>query len=181
MAAGAVMLAYCTWSTLDLWHYQQAASHAVAMGPVTSSTPTETRYGELFGQLEIPELNLSAAVAEGAGEDVLRHAAGHIPGTAIPGGPGNTGIAGHRDTLFRPLRNVRRNDTILLRTLRGEFQYRVTSTRIVNPDDVEVLSPSRQATLTLVTCYPFYYLGPAPKRFIVSADLVGNGKQIAGR
>ena len=112
-------------------------------------------------------------VAEGVEPTTLRRAAGHIPGTALPGQPGNVGIAGHRDTLFRPLRNIRRDDLITLITPQGEYRYRVVSTRIVNPRDIAVLAPSRNEVLTLVTCYPFYFVGSAPDRFIVRAERVG--------
>ncbi len=124
----------------------------------------------MVGKLEIPRLGLSVMVVEGVGSDDLKRAAGHIPGTAFPGQSGNVAIAGHRDTFFRPLRLIRANDTITLRTLHGAYRYRVVSTKIVSPDDVEVLNPVGRDTLTLVTCYPFYYIGSAPQRFIVRAD-----------
>ncbi len=111
-------------------------------------------------------------MAEGVDTLTLRRAAGHIPGTALPGQPGNVGIAGHRDRFFRPLRNIRRNDIITLTTLLGEYRYRVVSTKIVSPSDVGVLDPSVNEILTLVTCYPFYFVGSAPSRFIVRAERV---------
>jgi sortase A len=108
-------------------------------------------------------------------------APGHIPGTPLPGQSGNVTIAGHRDTFFRPLRLIRKNDTMKLTTLRGEDQYRVVSTDIVAPDDIHVLYPTGRNTLTLVTCYPFYYVGPAPRRFIVRAERVaGEQLDVAG-
>jgi sortase A len=106
---------------------------------------------------------------EGTTTTTLRHAAGHIEGTALPGQPGNVGISGHRDTFFRPLRHIEPNDLITLTTLAGEFRYRVLSSQVVPPDDVAVLDPSPTEILTLVTCYPFYFVGPAPSRFIVRA------------
>ena len=128
--------------------------------------------GGLIGRIDIPRLGLSAIVTEGVGTKNLRRAVGHIPGTALPGRPGNIGISGHRDTFFRPLRKIRRDDIITLTTLLGEYRYRVVSTRIVRPDDVAVLRTSGDEILTLVTCYPFYFVGPAPYRFIVRADRV---------
>jgi sortase A len=125
--------------------------------------------GGLIGSLDIPRLGLSAIVIEGTSATSLRRAVGHITGTALPGQPGNVGISGHRDTFFRPLRNIRRNDIITLTTLFGEYRYRVVSTSIVRPDSVAELDPTRGEILTLVTCYPFYYVGPAPNRFIVRA------------
>ena len=128
--------------------------------------------GGLMGRMEIPRLGISVAVAEGTQGATLRRAAGHIPGTAMPGRSGNIGIAGHRDTLFRPLRNIRQDDVIMLTTLQGEYRYRVVSTKIVSPSDVAVLNPDGHEILTLVTCHPFYLVGPSPNRFIVRAERV---------
>jgi sortase A len=109
---------------------------------------------------------------EGTSSKTLRRAAGHIAGTSLPGQPGNIGISGHRDTFFRPLRHIERNDLITLTTVSGEYRYRVLSTSVVGPDDVAVLEPGADEILTLVTCYPFYFVGPAPNRFIVRAQRV---------
>ena len=111
-------------------------------------------------------------VVEGVDERDLKRAAGHIPGTALPGETGNIGIAAHRDTFFRPLRFIEKSDAITLRTLHGTYRYRVVSTKVVAPDDVQVLYPTGRDTLTLVTCFPFYYIGAAPHRFIVTARRV---------
>ena len=126
----------------------------------------------VIGRLEIPRLQLSVMVREGADEGTLSRAVGHIPGTALPGKLGNVGLAGHRDTFFRALRNIRADDTIELQTTHGAYHYIVKSTKIVTPRDVSVLEASGGDTLTLVTCYPFYYVGSAPKRFIVRAAQV---------
>lgn len=123
----------------------------------------------LLGRLRIPRLNLSAMVREGADSSTLRRAVGHIPGTALPGHAGNIALAGHRDTFFRALRNIHKSDTIDFETENGTYEYVVESTKIVSPKDVGVLAASGGKTLTLVTCYPFYYVGSAPKRFIVRA------------
>ena len=124
----------------------------------------------LVGKIEIPRLNISAIIKEGVDDRTLDLAAGHIPDTALPGEAGNVGVAAHRDTLFRNLKDVRRDDKITLTTLEGEYIYRVVSTQVVQPADVSVLDPSSyKRTLTLVTCYPFYFVGRAPKRFIVHA------------
>ena len=129
----------------------------------------------LLGRLKIPRLHLAAMVREGADSGTLRRAIGHIPGTALPGKTGNVGLAGHRDTFFRALRNIEKDDTIDFETEAGTFRYSVQSTRIVSPRDVSVLSAAGGRTLTLVTCYPFYYVGSAPKRFIVRAVQVPSG------
>jgi sortase A len=109
-------------------------------------------------------------VVEGVDDNDLKRAVGHIPGTALPGESGNVGIAGHRDTFFRPLRSIQLDDTITVSTLQGSSRYRVVSTNVVRPEDIQVLYPTGRATLTLVTCFPFDYVGSAPKRFIVRAD-----------
>jgi sortase A len=108
-------------------------------------------------------------ILEGIEDETLRRAVGHIPGTALPGQEGNVAIAGHRDTFFRPLRNIRKNDEITLRMLNGTHRYRVESTKVVEPEDIAVLDDSGEAILTLVTCYPFNFVGSAPQRFIVLA------------
>ena len=124
----------------------------------------------LLGRLEIPRLHLSVIVMEGDDDDTLARAVGHIQGTPLPWEPGNSVMAGHRDTFFRPLRNIREGDEILMATARGTFDYRVTRTEIVEPDDLSALAPSPTRSLTLVTCYPFVYVGSAPQRFIIHAQ-----------
>ena len=127
---------------------------------------------EVLGRLDIPGLNLFAMVREGADASTLRRAVGHIPGTALPGEKGNVALAGHRDTFFRALRDIQVHDPIQFETPAGIYRYQVESTRVVGPREIQVLASSRAPTLTLVTCYPFYYIGSAPKRFIVRATLV---------
>jgi sortase A len=122
-------------------------------------------------RIEVPRINLSAVAREGVDVRTLRGAVGHIPGTALPGQNGNAGFAAHRDTFFRPLRGVRKGDDVLVTTADGVYRYSVTSTRVVSPANVSVLDPTRDKTLTLVTCYPFDYVGSAPQRFIVRATL----------
>jgi sortase A len=109
---------------------------------------------------------------EGSDSKTLRRAVGHVPGTALPGESGNSAITAHRDTFFRPLRKIRSGDLISVTTLTGQYNYRVQSTEIVDPDDVDVLNPSRSESLTLITCYPFYFVGSAPHRFIVHAERI---------
>src|SRR5262245_49143158 len=123
--------------------------------------------GSPIGQLEIPRLHLSVMILEGTDDRTLRLGLGHIQRTAFPGNPGNVAIAGHRDTFFRPLRGIRKGDIIQITTLYGSFRYSVQSTEIVNPQDTWVLKASPRPALTLVTCYPFYFVGAASKRFVV--------------
>ena len=131
----------------------------------------------VIGRLTIPRLSLSVMVREGVASKTLSLAAGHIPGTALPGDRGNVAVAGHRDTLFRGLKDIRKDDVIEFQTLDGRFDYEVGSTEIVTPKDVGVLQPGRQDELTLVTCYPFYYVGSAPDRFIVKAREIAEAPQ----
>jgi sortase A len=179
-AVGVAALGYCAWVLGSARVYQIRESRELARllrrapraAPGSRNIPAFAADG-LIGRIEIPRLGLSAMLDEGTGAGTLRKAVGHIRGTAFPGEPGNIGIAGHRDTFFRPLRRIHANDLIVLDTLRGRYRYRVVSAKVVSPDSVDVLAPTRSQVLTLVTCYPFYYVGPAPYRFIVRARRVG--------
>lgn len=135
----------------------------------TAAEPGSPKTQAVIGRLDIPSVNLSVMVLEGVGDSELRLGAGHVPGTALPGEPGNVGIAGHRDTFFRPLRKIQENDVITLTTLQGAFRYRVEKTWITLPDDIAVLESNSETVLTLITCHPFSYIGAAPDRFIVRA------------
>ena len=126
----------------------------------------------LVGRIEVPRLKLSAIAREGADVQTLRRAIGHIPGTAFPGDAGNAAFAAHRDTFFRPLQSIRKGDEVVVTTTSGVYRYSVTGTQVVEPDNVSVLDPTPGETLTLVTCYPFDFVGSAPQRFIVSASLL---------
>jgi len=134
-----------------------------------AAVATPDKHG-VVGRLEIARLGVSVMVVEGVDDIDLKRAVGHIPGTALPGESGNVGIAGHRDTFFRPLRSIQLDDTITVSTLQGASRYRVVSTNVVRPEDTQVLYPTGRDSLTLVTCFPFDYVGSAPKRFIVRAD-----------
>lgn len=136
------------------------------------AAPHPLRTGDWVARLEIPRIALSATVLEGSDDGTLSRAAGHIEDTALPGTAGNAGIAAHRDTIFRPVRNLKVGDVMTVTTADGIYDYRVDRTLIVNPEDVYVLDPTDHATLTLVTCYPFTFIGHAPQRFIVKASLV---------
>jgi len=139
-------------------------------GPAAASRPRRpSPEGTLVGRIEIPRLGVSAIVLEGISNKTLRRGVGHIPETSLPGAAGNAGLAAHRDGFFRALKDVRENDLITVKTLDGTFEYRVEWTQIVQPDDTQVLAGTGEPVLTLVTCYPFYYVGSAPERFIVRA------------
>lgn len=120
-------------------------------------------------RIEIPRIGVNAIIERGTDSGTLRVAVGHIPGTDQPGGSGNIGLAAHRDSFFRGLRDIRGNDVVRLTTADGAREYRVEWTRIVTPNRVDVLERTQIPSLTLVTCYPFGYIGNAPKRFVVRA------------
>ena len=124
--------------------------------------------------VRISKIRLEVPVLPGTDDRTLDRAVGHIEDTALPGTDGNSGIAGHRDGFFRGLKDIVPGDEIELETLKGKEIYRVDRTWVVNPDDVAVLDPTLTRSLTLVTCYPFYYVGSAPQRFIVRAVLAGD-------
>jgi sortase A len=135
----------------------------------------EGRQSHALAVLEIPRLALTVAVLEGTDELTLNRGVGHVDGTALPGEHGNVGIAGHRDGFFRVLKDVTSGDTIKLVTLGETLGYTVEDIRVVEPEEVEVLDPTSTPVLTLVTCYPFYYVGNAPQRYIVRAGLTSEG------
>lgn len=126
---------------------------------------------ESWGRIEVPRLDLRAFLSEGVDAKTLRVAVGHIPSTAFPDEPGNVALAAHRDSLFRPLRDLVVGDLITLHTPSGVFEYNVESIDVVSPSRVDLVAPSPGQVLTLVTCYPFDFLGPAPLRFVARARL----------
>ena len=186
-AAAILLLGYSGFVVLDAWVFEQRESHilqrlldnrynpsaySLKFQPAQSTAaPPATGTSGLIGRIE-PRLGLSVIVIEGTTPTNLRRAAGHIPGTALPGQAGNIGISAHRDTYFRPLRNIRQDDIIILTALVGDYRYRVVSIRVVRPDNVSVLDSSHNQILTLVTCYPFYFVGSAPDRFIIRAERI---------
>ena len=184
--AGCVTLGFCVWIYFEAERYQASESgqfeNAASFDPAArtelalklnralpSIKELRPEAGSPFSKIEIPRLGISVVVLEGTEPKYLRLGAGHMPGTALPGERGNVAIAAHRDTFFRNLGQIQRQDRITLTTLRGSFAYSVESTQIVDPTAVEVLQPTEQPTLTLITCYPFWYIGSAPKRFVVKA------------
>jgi sortase A len=181
MFVGIVLLGWYALEQLQIAYDQTVASREleeIRMSvpvPARDATPRARRLslatGAVVARVEIPRIGVSAIVREGDDVKTLRRAVGHIPGTALPGDAGNTGLAGHRDTFFRGLRDIKTGDQIMLTTPGGNARYRVRSTRVVDPSETSVLAPSAGSTLTLVTCYPFNYIGAAPKRFIVRAEI----------
>lgn len=173
-AAGILMLGYCGFVLVDTWAFQKQETAALErfVPQALVASPTVVGPDGLIGRLGVERLGVSVMVMEGTSNKTLRRAVGHVSGTALPGQAGNVGIAGHRDTFFRPLRNIQADDIITLTTQQGEYRYRVVSTKVVRPENVEVLNSDSGEILTLVTCYPFYFLGSAPDRFIVRASRV---------
>ena len=171
------LFGYCAFVVVGTRVFQDRESRKLEAllqhpaAPAAAAQGTALAEG-LVGRIAIPRLGVSVIVMEGSTEAVLRHAAGHITGTALPGQEGNVGISAHRDTFFRPLRNIRKDDFIDITTALGDYHYRVVSTRIVPPSEVSVLNPGPTQILTLVTCYPFYFVGSAPDRFIVRAERI---------
>jgi len=192
---GASLLAYCGFVLWEAREFQQQESlaldsiaplpikpenpAAIGVRTVPGSLPVAIRRapglsGGLIGRVEVPRLDLSAIVIEGSDSVVLQRAVGHVPGTALPGESGNIAITGHRDTFFRPLRNIRQADLIRFTTPKEKFWYRVTSISVVAPDDVAVLGAGKGEELTMITCFPFSFVGAAPRRFVVRAERVGS-------
>jgi sortase A len=125
--------------------------------------------GEVIGEIQVPRLGLDAIVVQGDSPANLRRAVAHLPKSALPGESGNVALAGHRDTFFRPLSDIRLGDEIRFKTHARSFDYLVESIDIVDPTDIRVLASSSSHDLTLLTCFPVYYVGPAPKRLVVRA------------
>jgi sortase A len=180
---GILALSYVGYTLLDARLYQVSAKRslesqilveeqhkAIQSEPVVvKESEVPGHLGDALGRLDIPRLGVSVAVLRGTNWQMLRLGAGHIEGTPLPGEGGNSGIAGHRDTFFRELKDVRKNDEIQFQTATGLYHYKVDWMAVVAPDDTSVLAPSTGPVLTLVTCFPFEFLGSAPKRFVVRA------------
>ena len=200
-AIGLALLGVAATSTITRWHYQQQQERAlfdggpavsvpatpvqkISEGPTLQSPvaqPTVVARPKrhspaadptAVGRIEIPRLGLKAIVKQGADDRTLARAVGLVPGSARPGESGNVVLAGHRDTFFWPLKDIEVGDQIHIVVPQHTFRYRVQSVRVVNPDEKDVLASKGIDELTLVTCYPFRYIGPAPERFIVSAARV---------
>jgi sortase A len=174
-------LALATTGVLLIWSIGNPGPTHLAISPrLTAPVPPQIAFsipkpaltfhrGDHVGRIEIPRLGVSVPVYEGDDAAILDRGAGHVPGTALPGDDGNTCIAAHRDKFFRAPRFIQPHDEIVLQTGEGELKYIVNSTQIVNPSDTQELMPAPNRDLTLVTCYPFFYVGSAPHRFIVHA------------
>ena len=181
---GCLAIGYCAF----IWgraYYDQAqanwALNHVLPGdpgtPAPKGAAEGSPEGSLVGRIDIPRLDLSVIVFEGTSDDTLARGVGHLRGTAAPGQLGNLVLAAHRDTFFRGLRDIRQGDQISVKAPDCDYQYSVDSTAIVQPTQTEVVRPTGDATLTLITCYPFNYIGNAPERFIVRAHFTKSVQQ----
>jgi sortase A len=170
LAAGLAISGYCGAELLNS-HIQQARG-ARELERLRRNPPATIADGTPVGQLQIPNLHLSAVVFEGTSDGILAQGVGHLDASAFPGQAGNVVLAAHRDTFFRSLRHIRRGDLVQVSTPYGVRTYAVDSTEVVKPTETGVMAATATPTLTLITCYPFYYLGHAPKRFIVRASPV---------
>jgi sortase A len=175
----AMMVGYVGYAWLSA-HYTQARGYALINRPKAQVERLAPVEGSLLGQIEIPRIGLSSIILEGTEASTLRRAVGHIPGTALPGQPGNLCIAGHRDTFFRPLRRVKSGDEVVVKTPTGTALYRVQSAQVVRPEDAQVLDNTPVDVVTLVTCYPFHFIGTAPKRFVVRAVRIEGERRDGG-
>jgi sortase A len=176
VAVGVVCLARYAWMSYQIRQLESGNRQAVARmlagreAPALAPGRVAPLPGDdLIGELDIPRLHVSAAVIAGDDAGALAGAVGYLPETAPPWAHGNTALAAHRDRLFRPLEEIRAGDQIRLSTRHGNFEYRVIRTLVVDPAEVWVLDNSPGVDLTLITCYPFVYVGHAPQRFIVRA------------
>jgi len=171
LIAGVLAMGFTAWSYIARYAWQTYENRQFDRSRLHAEPlPSAAALQSVIGKITIPRLGISAILKEGVGRRTLNLAVGHIPSTALPGQPGNVGVAAHRDNLFRGLKDIRQDDSITLTTRDNTYVYRVTSTKVVAPTDVSVLDASPdENTLTLVTCYPFYFVGNAPKRFIVRA------------
>jgi len=178
---GGATLVWCAWVVTNAYVVQRLARETLASRRVSTSSRADqaprpssrprsiVAVGSPLAELSIPRVGLSAVVLQGSDEHILRQGLGHIEATPLPGETGNVAITGHRDSFFRPLRKVRVGDDIWIDVAEAHLHYRVAWLRIVKPTETSVVGPSGSAMLTLVTCYPFSVIGPAPDRFIVRA------------
>ena len=161
------------WNQSRVFDETRKSQGAAASRSPGAPTPAPKALHSI-GRISVPRLHVKAMVEEGDDDATLEHAVGHVPGTALPGSVGNVALAGHRDSFFRGFADLRRNDEIDIETLDGSFRYRVDQLSVVDPSNISALAPTQGRTLTLITCFPFHYVGPAPRRFIVKATQISD-------
>lgn len=153
---------------------ESVSASATLLGPQQPDYPESPEVGEFLGMLSIPALGQTLPVTEGTGDEELKRGVGHMVDTAMPGEPDNCVISGHRDTVFSDLGKLEIGDQIILQTSAGTFAYEIGRIRIVDKDDLTVVVPADHAVLSVSTCYPFHYVGSAPDRYVLVADLAEN-------
>jgi sortase A len=158
--------------------FDKARAATTVLG--TTARAAELRDGDTMGRLEIQRLDMSVLIRHGIEEATLSLGVGHVPATPSPGGDGNVVLAAHRDTFFRRLEGIRVGDRLRILTVGQTYEYVVDSTETVDPEDTRVMESRGRQELTLITCYPFYFVGSAPKRFIVHASPL-SGREARGR
>jgi sortase A len=168
LAFGLLALGYAGFVFADSHGYQTLEMKKFKQAGLLSE-PHNLVEGDVIGEIQVPRLGLNVIVVQGDSFANLRRAVGHLAKSALPGEMGNVALAGHRDTFFRPLRNIQLGDEIRFKTRERSFEYRVESIEVVAPTDIRVLESSTGHELTLLTCFPFHYVGPAPNRFVVRA------------
>lgn len=175
MALGMMLLVYVGVEYYSMYSAQKRMARAWQeqnSKPRTEQSTTAAAMDDGLTRVEIPKINLDAMVVEGATRKQLKIAPGHIPTTAVPGEPGNAVITAHRDTFFRHIYELTKGDEIRVRRNGEIFKFQVTGKKVVTPEDVSVLNPTSDAHLTLITCYPTYFIGPAPERLVVFSKLM---------
>lgn len=176
IVAGIAILAYVGFQYDSMLHAQRELQaqwqRQQAQATLVASKSPEPASEQVLTRLEIPKINLDAVVVEGDSRKQLLLGPGHIVQSASPGESGNAVITGHRDTFFRHIFELSEGDEIVVERNGQKFRYAVTGKRVVKPEDVSVLNPTQDAELTLITCYPTYYIGPAPERLVVFSKLL---------
>jgi sortase A len=178
---GLGLLGYVSYQYWDMYHTQQqleAQWERQAAGASTPGQPKQIPAADTLTRVSIPRINMDAIVIEGVSRKQLSIGPGHMIDTAMPGEPGNAVITGHRDTFFRNIYELKKGDEIIIRRNGQVFKYQVTGKKIVGPEDISVLKPTQDPQLTLITCYPTYYIGPAPKRLVIFSKLAQPTSQI---
>ncbi|HKW76964.1 MAG TPA: class D sortase [Terriglobales bacterium] len=180
MLVGVVLLAYVASQYWGMHHSQEKLTREWERQAATANIPGHAVLSpqDMLTRVIIKKIGLDAIVVEGASRKQLSEGPGHMKDTAMPGEPGNAVITGHRDTFFRHIYELNKGDEILVRRAGQVFRFAVTGKKIVYPEDMSVIRPTSDAQLTLITCYPTYYIGPAPKRLVVFSRLEGTGADL---
>jgi sortase A len=175
LVGGALLIAQGSFSVYPFLSPSGKAPEFEARRVTDSKAESHPEPASYIFQLSLPRQRISIPVVEGTTDDALRRGPGHLEGSPMPGAPGNSVIAGHRDTHFRVLKDVSLGDRIVIDRGASRYEYEIVDLQVVPPTDTSSLRPERDSVLTLITCYPFYFIGPAPKRFVVRAKATGSG------